>query len=237
LEMEPLFLVNINCINCENSFKSSRVRPSFKKPYSKDTDFYSYYKEFNPDYYIVRVCPFCGFATTEHMENKLSKEQKIVFKEKLGSQWTMRDYGGERTWDDAMQTMKLALLCCQIKEEKPRVIAGILHHISWLHRAKADKVNELRFMKFALDAYVQVYETEPMDLNNARLMYLIGELNRRLGNYSDAVRWFTRVIQDKRIMDASMIKACREQWAATREDMIAAKIELPDEMKQTEKKA
>lgn len=90
-------------------------------------------------------------------------------------------------------------------------------------------------MKFALDAYIQVFETEAMDLNNARLMYLIGELHRRLGNYNDAVRWFTRVVNDKRIMDASMIKACREQWAATREDMIAAKMELPDEMK--EKKA
>jgi uncharacterized protein (DUF2225 family) len=142
----------------------------------------------------------------------------------------MRDYCGERTWDDAIQTLKLGLVCCQIKQEKPRVIAGILHHIAWLHREKADQVNEIRFMKFALDAYIQVFETEAMDLNNARLMYLIGELHRRLGNYNDAVRWFTRVVQDKRIMDASMIKACREQWAATREDMIAAKMELPDEM-------
>ncbi len=230
--LEPLFLVNINCINCENSFKSSRVRPSFKKSYAKDTDFYSHYKEINPDYYVVRVCPFCGFATTEHTENKLSKDQKTVFKEKIGSQWKMRDYSGERTWDDAMQTMKLALLCCQIKEEKPRIIAGLLHHISWLHRAKDDQANEMRFMKFALDAYIQVFETEQLDLNNARLMYLIGELHRRLGNYNDAVRWFSRVIQDKRIMDASMIKACREQWAATREDMIAAKLELPEEMKE-----
>jgi uncharacterized protein (DUF2225 family) len=235
--VESLFQVSITCVNCHNSFSTSRVRPSFKKPASKDTDFYSHYKEINPDFYVVRVCPFCGFATTEHTENQLSNEHKEAFDKKISSQWTMRDYGGERTWDEAMQTFKLGLLCCQIKEEKPRVIAGILHHISWLYRGIGDQANEYRFMKFALDAYIKVFETEQMDLNNARLMYLIGELNRRLGNYNDAVQWFMKVIQDKRIMDASMIKACREQWSATREDMLAAKMELPEEMMEKEKKA
>jgi uncharacterized protein len=30
-------------------------------------------------------------------------------------------------------------------------------------------------------------------------------------------------------MDAAMIKASRDQWATTREDMIAAKMEMPEE--------
>jgi uncharacterized protein (DUF2225 family) len=228
--LEPLFQVNIKCLNCENSFKTSRVRPSFKKPYAKDSDFCGHYKNANPEYYVVRVCPICGFATTEHMEEKLTNAQKAVFKEKIGAQWSMRDYSGERTWEDTLQTLKLGLLCCQIKDEKPRVIAGVLHHIAWLYREKADQANEFRFLKFALDAYILVFETEAMDLNNARLMYLIGDLHRRLGEYHDAIRWFARVVNDKRIMDASMIKACREQWALTREDMIAAKMELTEEI-------
>jgi uncharacterized protein len=79
---------------------------------------------------------------------------------------------------------------------------------------------------------VKVYENEEGEVNNARLMYLMGELHRRLGEYHEAVKWFSKVINDKRIMDSAMIRACREQWVQTREDMLAAKLELPDEMKE-----
>ncbi|MNC40508.1 hypothetical protein D3C75_892220 [compost metagenome] len=143
--------------------------------------------------------------------------------------WVERDYGGERSWEDALQSYKLALLCAQIKEEKVRLISGLLHHIAWLYREKKDVEQERRFLQFALDSYIQVYETEK-EVNNARLMYLIGELNRRLSNYHEAVRWFSRVINDKSIMDSAMIRASREQWVVTREDMLNARMELPEEM-------
>ncbi|MBE0341881.1 DUF2225 domain-containing protein, partial [Paenibacillus sp. 28ISP30-2] len=59
---------------------------------------------------------------------------------------------------------------------------------------------------------------------------LIGELHRRTGNFNEAVRWFSRVINDKNIMDAAMIRASREQWAVLREQMLAKDIQLPEEM-------
>ncbi|MNP73509.1 hypothetical protein D3C76_1702310 [compost metagenome] len=61
-------------------------------------------------------------------------------------------------------------------------------------------------------------------------MYLIGELHRRVGDYNNAVKWFSRVINDKKIMDAAMIRASREQWAVLREDMLNGGHELPEEM-------
>jgi len=228
--VEPLYQVKVQCLNCEASFETSRVRPSFKKSYKKDSDFCSYYKTINPDFYVVRVCPSCGFSTSDNYEEKITPRQKQTFQEKFGNNWSMRDYGGERSWEEALQTYKLALICGQIKEEKPRVLAGILHHIAWMYRIKGDKEQENKFLSFALDAYISVYETEQADVNNARLMYMLGELSRRLKKYSDAVKWFSKVINDKRIMDAAMIKACREQWAVTREDMLADQLELPEEM-------
>jgi hypothetical protein len=75
-----------------------------------------------------------------------------------------------------------------------------------------------------------VYELEGMNINNARLMYLIGELHRRLDEPYEAVKWFARVVNDKRIMDAGMIKASREAWQSLREEMLEKKMELPDEV-------
>lgn len=229
--LEPLYSIKINCINCEQDFQSSRVRTSFKKSIRNDADFCSYYKEENPDYYVVRVCPRCGFASTENSAIRLTDIQKKEIQKKVSERWIERDFNGHRDWDTALETYKLALVCAQIIGDSERLIASILHHIAWLYRYKGDVEQELRFLRFCLDSYILVYEYEGVGANNARLLYLIGELNRRVGDFNQAVLWFSRVINDKKIVDASMIRASREQWAVLREQMIAKEVDLPDEMK------
>jgi uncharacterized protein (DUF2225 family) len=228
--LEPLYKTNVRCIHCSQPFQSSRVRPSFKKGNHTDSDFCVHFKEFNPEYYVVKVCPFCGFACTDNFSDKMTPAQKAIFHEKVASNWSMKDYSGERTWGEALSAYKLALLCAQIKQETDRVLSGLLHHIAWMYRYVEDENQERRFLQFALESYISVYEHEGKDYNNAKLMYLLGELNRRLGNYNEAVKWFSRIIHDPKIMDAAMIHASREQWEATREDMLNAKLELPQEM-------
>jgi uncharacterized protein (DUF2225 family) len=228
--MEPLFQIKVTCACCEGSFKTSRVRPSFKRAERSDSDFCAHYKTINPDYYVVRVCPVCGFASTENSTEQLSSKQKSAYYEKMGIQWTHRDYGGERSEKEAMECYKLCLLTGQTINESIRVIAGVLHHIAWLYRYQGNKEQETRFLAFAVDAYIRVFETERDALSNARLMFLIGELHRRLGQYNEAVRWFGRVINDKSIVDAGMIRASREMWQSIREDMTKGGMELPEEM-------
>ena len=231
--VDALFTVKVNCTYCEVEFETSRVRPSFKKTTQTDSDFGLHYKDVNPEYYIVRVCPFCGFASTENFSTKMSAEHRKAFEQKVKANWSLRDYSGSRNWEEALQTFKLALVCAQLKAEKARIVAGILHHIAWLHREKEDVEQENRFLRFALKAYIDVFESEGVAINNAKLMYLIGDLHRRLKDFNEAVKWFARVINDKSIMDAGMIKAARDQWANTRDEMVAAKLELPEEMKGT----
>ncbi|MFB5677123.1 DUF2225 domain-containing protein [Paenibacillus terreus] len=232
MEMEALYTIKLNCAYCSEEYKTSRVRPSLKKAVRTDSDFCCYYKNENPDYYVVRICPNCGFASTEHSTDKLNDAQRERFAEKIGSRWEKRDYGGKRTWQTALEAYKLALLCAQVIGEKERVIASLLHHIAWLYRYEAMEKEELRFLGFSLESYIRVYELEGLGANNAKLLYLIGELHRRTGNFNEAVRWFSRVINDKSIMDAAMIRASREQWGVLREQMLAKNIGLPDEMRE-----
>lgn len=215
--MEPLYLSKVSCACCATNFETSRVRSTFKRQYKTDSDFCGYYKDgINPDYYVVRVCPECGYAFMENSTEHLSERQRSLYWERIGMHWKSRSYGGQRTRGQALESYKLALLCAQTVDEPARITASILHHIAWLYRELEDRQQEERFLRFALEAYVRVYETEGSPLNNAKLMYLIGELNRRTGNPSDAVRWFSRVVNDKRIIDSAMIKACREQWQLVR---------------------
>ncbi|WP_397326738.1 DUF2225 domain-containing protein [Paenibacillus sabuli] len=230
--VEPLYQTTITCPCCEQAYKTSRVRPSFKVAVRRDADFCTYYKSgaVNPEYYVVRVCPRCGFASTENAVQQLSERQKASYAARIGSSWQMRDYGGERSWQQALDCYKLALICAQTIGDKDRIIAGLLHHIAWLYREHGDQEQELRFLRFALDAYVRVYELEGSPDNQARLMYLMGELHRRLDEPYEAVKWFGRVINDKKIMDAAMIRASREQWQVLREDMLQKRLELPEEL-------
>ena len=231
MELEPLYQIKVTCIHCQNEFSTSRVRPSFKRAVRTDTDFCSYYQKENPDYYVVRVCPSCGFASTENSVPRLTDRQRTLFQEAIGSRFNQKDYGGRRDWETALETYKLALICAQTIGETERIIASLLHHIAWLCRYKNNVDQEKRFLQFALEAYIRVYEKEGVGGSEARLMYLIGELNRRVGKYNDAVKWFGRVINDKKIMDAAMIRASREQWALLREEMMNGGHELPEEMR------
>ena len=225
MELQPLYTVKVTCPYCENQFSTSKVRPSFKYAVRTDTDFCRYYKNENPDFYVVRLCPECGFASSENSADKLSDRQKADFADQISSRWTHRDFGGHRTLQDALETYKLALLCAQTIGDKERVVASLLHHIAWLYRYDGNEEQEQRFLAYSLESYIRVFEVEGVGANDARLLYLIGELNRRLGRYAEAVKWFSRVIQDKKIVDSSMIRASREQWAAASEQMLAEKTE------------
>lgn len=218
-ELVPLYSIKVTCCICEQEFTTSRVRPSLKKAFRRDADFCSYYKEENPDYYVVRVCPNCGFASTENSADKLSEAQRQGFYEQVGKRWVSRDFGGKRDWAAALETYKLALICAQSISDKERIIASLLHHIAWMYRYTGDTGQEQRFLRYALEEYIRVFETDLLGGNDARLMFLIGELSRRVGEFNDAVRWFSRVVNDQRITDAAMIRAAREQWTLLREQM------------------
>lgn len=219
MKLEPLYSIKVQCIHCEHEFETSRVRPSFKKAYRTDTDFCSYYKSENPDYYVVRICPSCGFASTENSMIKLNDKQRSAFQTQIASRWESRDFGGRRSLEEALETYKLGLLCAQIIGERERIIASLLHHIAWLYRYQENQEQESRFLRHSLESYIRVFELEGVGANDAKLLYLIGEIHRRLGQYQEAVQWFARVVQDQKIVDAAMIRASREQWRVASEQL------------------
>ena len=230
MQLEPLYSTNATCIMCDTDFSTSRVRPSFKKAIRTDTDFCGYYANENPDYYVVKICPHCGCAFSENFEPNITEKQRKEFEDKLGGKIIGRDFSGQRDWDMALESYKLALLCAQTIQEKEKIIASLLHHLAWMYRYQGNEEQEKRFLKFSLESYIKVYETEGTGTKDARLMYLIGELNRRIGDFDGAVRWFSRVINDQKIVDAAMIRASREQWAVLRQQMLDLNVELPVDM-------
>lgn len=191
---ENLFLKNVDCPMCGKPFKTTKVRDSKIRLIKRDTDLFRQYEGPNPYLYEINVCPECGFSYYDTFKQTLGDNQIERFIQTISQQWTKKDFCGERTAEQAIETYKLALLSSRIIGLKDSVLAGICLRICWLNRMIGNNDEEKKFMKGAVEFFEKAYDKEDLNasegLGPEMVVYLLGELNYRLGSNPDAVRWF-----------------------------------------------
>ena len=205
----------VQCPICKSKIKLLKVKSDAARVVSRDEDFCAHYAPVNPLLYNVWICSQCGYAAMEDKFEKIDEISAQMIKSVLKDKWSPRTFSMERSEEDAIEIYKVALLNLQIRKAKVLEVAKICIRIAWLYRIiRNSKEND--FLKFALDSYNAVYETENLPVDNMdeiTCMYMIGELNRRLGNISEAGKWLHKVVlltsDDKRTMNT--INMAREQ--------------------------
>ena len=104
-------------------------------------------------------------------------------------------------------------------------ILGIVR-LAWLYR-EIKSPKEKEFLGHALRHFEDAYQTERVDevgLSEISLAYLNGELNRRLGHYRDAIRWYGTALDHPDIKRKRHIQLkAREQWSIAREQYTSNK--------------
>lgn len=226
-QIEPLYDKKYHCALCEQSFTTKKVRSRFVKVLRFDTDFAPIYAEDfeNPNLYYVNVCPDCGYSFTEDFSNYFPPGARQMIQDKICSQWTPHNFGDERTIVEAMNTFKLAAYSSTLKKEKHIVTAGLYIRLAWLYRSIKNLDQEMRFIKMALKEYTESYSTgdyKGTQVSEFRLMYLIGELSRRIGNTQDAVRFFSKVIEKQRqSLEPQIIQLAKDRWQEMRGEQLA----------------
>jgi uncharacterized protein len=227
-QIEPLYDKKYHCEMCEQSFTTKKVRSRFVKVLRFDTDFAPIYAdEFeNPILYYVNVCPNCGYSFTDDFSTNFPPGAKQLIQDKICSQWSPHDYGDKRTIQEAMNTFKLAAYSSTLKKEKHIVSAGLYIRLAWLYRSLDNHGQEKRFLKLALKEYTESYSTgdyKGTQVSELRLMYLIGDLSRRLGQTQDAVRFFSKVIEKQRqSVEPQIIQLAKDRWQEMREKQAVA---------------
>lgn len=212
----------VTCPVCSKEFEITKFRSNGIKVASRDTDFCVYYEDFNPLFYDIWVCEHCGYAAqSEKFDSILFKETKIIL-ETIKPRWTSRSFAGERTVDSAIETFKLALYNLHVRKAKSSELAKICLRLAWLYRLKKDE-REFEYLNYALKSYNEAFEKErfPIDkLDEFTCMYIIAELQRRLGNYGESVRWFSKLVgsPDAR-RNTKLIEAAREQYLLAKEQL------------------
>ncbi|ERN51104.1 DUF2225 domain-containing protein [Alkalihalophilus marmarensis] len=229
--IEPLYDKSCACMVCGHSFTTKRIRSRFVKVKKLHNDFFTEYKEvdLNPSYYEAAVCPECGFTFTDMFQPSFPPGSSDAIREVLKS-WKKQNFGEQRTRSDAIRTMKLALLSAVLKKEKHIVIAGLCLRLAWVYRElrsselssnKLPQSEEKRFLEQALERYIASYEQADYvgtQMSDIRILYLIGELSRQLGNQADGIRYFSEVIHHKnRAVETKLVEMAREQWYIMRQ--------------------
>lgn len=210
---EPTYVSELNCIYCESKFSVRKVRTSFANVVKRDGDFCCHYKDINPYYYEIFICPSCNFAFNDKFKPIIQHKRKAV-DELYTKQIKNTFISSERNHLDALKSFKLALYCAMISGQSSFVIGSICLRLAWLNRYKGNTNEEERFLKNALEHFEKTYNSENLErqnINRDMLLYLIAELNARLGHYQEARKWFSIIIQDRSIKP-NIMKMARERW-------------------------
>lgn len=215
-KLKNIFLKEINCPVCENIFKTPVVKAKSARIASKDSDFFIRYTVENPYFYEVWLCPNCGYAALKTDFEKIKTYQKKLVKERISCKWINREYDLPFTENTAIERYKLALVNSIMTESNFSNKAIICLRIAWLYRLLEDKNNEINYIKQSLSAFNEAYLKENLPiygLDRFSIMFLIGELNRRIGEDTIALKWFSEVIvsigANKKIKEMS--RNCRDK--------------------------
>lgn len=223
--LTPLYDKKETCPNCKTTFTTKKIRSRFIKLDHSDTDFCPYYNDenINPLLYFVKVCPSCGYSYTDQFTAYFIEGTQDAIREGVTEKWVAHNFGGERSVSQAIQTYKLAFYCATLKNEKSIIIANLLLRLTWLCRKINDHNGEKRFTELALEhlnkAYLDAYYGNTADMTEIRVLYLIGELNRRLGHYDQAVTHFSKVVDmQNNTLERKVVNLARQQWYAARDE-------------------
>lgn len=208
------------CPICDNSYTSKKVKPSKLRIEKKDSDLMTYYKGENPIIYSVSVCNRCGFSYLDSEIGDISEKDKKIILEEVTKKSNIKDFTNKRTVEESEIAYKLALYCGELIDNKKIYLASLSLRLAWIYRIKKDDDNEYRFIKNAMKLFEYSYERENLSnssFDKKTVEYLIGEINRRIGNKKNAVKWFNIVISENPGTSMRIEKLAREQWKETRD--------------------
>jgi uncharacterized protein (DUF2225 family) len=228
---EPLYDKKFECLICRHSYKSKKIRSRYVKPERVDSDFGPIFKHGdgnNPLLYYVTVCPQCGFSFTEDFSKNIGQKVRKKIQEEISGKIDKSvDYCGVRNLEIAVNAYKLAIFFAQLLEERHIVFANLCLRLAWLKRGVANKEEERRFLQLAASEFEQSFiksDFNPETTPEIQILYLIGELNRKLGKYNESVKFFTTVVEHPdRSRYRKYVNMAREQWKLAAEEYRAQK--------------
>lgn len=215
-KINPLYEKEIRCPVCENKFNVTKTRSKFLKLAKRDTDNCPYYEDINPILYTAYICPKCGYGALERHFSEVTVNGKAEVKKLITPKWKSREYQGERSVETAIEIHRIVLLNYTVMHYPYHEIGKLCLKIAWLYRYM-DSTKELEFLKNAYKMFEKSYSKEALEediKNEANVLFLLGEIARRLEKFKESIEWFGLALKSEGMrQNPALEKLTRNQWA------------------------
>lgn len=230
----------LTCPVCQNVFKARAVKTSAARMLKKDSDFFIRYGNIDPYFYDVWLCNICGYASMKRDFDKIRSHQIEKIQKNISFKWRGRNYSDIYDVNVAIERFKLSLLNYCVMDARSSSKAMNCLKIAWMYRLLEDFENELTFIKQALEGFNDAYYNEDFPIygmDRYTTLYLIGELNRRIGDTGQAMIWFSKVITTPNIPQ-KLKELARDQKDLIKEasEQLKETLEIESEPEKTPKK-
>jgi len=201
--MDTLLRKHFQCGVCGKGFEDD-IRVGADESPVQDSDFRTHSQGVPTNPHTVHSCPACGFTDDLH-EEELPQEERLEILEYLNSHGCFSR--GQQPFSPARQ-YELQAGIAILRNRSSVEIAQAYLNAAWLAEDEPDIELGKSFRQQAEDYLVKALDNHEVDQKKAPLLtYLVGELNRRLEKFGEALEWFARV----RSEDPRLLKLCRQQ--------------------------
>ena len=137
----------------------------------------------------VTMCPACSFAARDDFDGlDLSPTERHGLEERLKDDGLLRVF---RTNPTPWLAFHAAEVCGQERDVPARELGDLCLRASWVCRKEKERPFESTFQLRAVRYFLRALEEEGLHGRELSLTtYLVGELNRRLGNHREALNWY-----------------------------------------------
>jgi uncharacterized protein (DUF2225 family) len=195
--LEYLYPKEFHCPVCDKEFMDFIIKKSKLKVLETDTDYMNHYKDIDPYQYDILFCSHCGYASTHAYFEKIVNRQQQMIKEKISPSYKPMEFPMPLSKEHIMHRYKQAIMCAVAMEAKASQRAFISLKLAWVLRKMGQTKVEERFLKDAYAGLKAAFTAERFPLGNmdeSTVKYIIVDLGRRLGEYTEAMRWVGELV-------------------------------------------
>ena len=195
------YSVDAQCPVCGGHFKAIKLFESKLKQLNYDTEMRTRFEDIEPIHYKVWVCPDCLYANFINRFSELAASQGSTLKASIEKRKNILTslHESDQDIDTAINNYRLVIECLTQIKGAPNAIASAWLNLAWLFDNQGDVDSATSARKNSLEAYEQFYyeERSLAPLMELQALYIIGELNKRLGNLKKAHEYFLKVLHYK----------------------------------------
>ncbi len=191
-----------DCPICDARFKAPRARLAKLNLIGVDNDLRPYHEGLDAICYEVIVCTSCGFASTHENFMNFSPKYADSVRRGLNEVALQKVYLTELTPEEAIDRFISAIQIAKFREASNSEYFYLYSRLAWLYRTFATEEaleNEYLALRNAYKHLEEAYksgEEITFDMDNAIVIFTLGEMARRVGDYEKANLYIGKSILD-----------------------------------------